>query len=124
MQEIIEKEGFNFELLKPKVITVSVNAFMCFGYTIYIQPKLPAAIIGNEQTAATIKVAIQTGASIAITSAVTFGGTVYDLAYDKLLNKDENKPINEDAPTPDKEAAKEMTIDTHEDNSQRDPGEL
>ena len=90
MNEIIEKEGFNFELLKPKAITISVNAFMCFGYGIYIHPKLPKSMIGNEKTAASIKVVIQTVASIVITSTFTFGGKLYDLAYDTLFNKHED----------------------------------
>ncbi len=121
MNEIIEKEGFNFELLKPKAITVSVNAFMCFGYGIYIHPKLPASMIGNEKTAASIKVGIQTVASIVITSTFTFGGKLYDLAYDTLFNK--NEDADKDTSTT-KEHSTEKIAEEIKHEDQHDHGEL
>jgi len=90
IQEIIEKEGFDFDQLKPKIITITVNGFMYFGYSKWLHPKLPSSIIGDEKASATFKLVVHTSASIAVTSVLAFGGKIYDVAHDMLFEKSDN----------------------------------
>ena len=90
IQEIIEKEGFDFNKLKPKVITISVNAFMYFGYSKWLHPKLPISIIGDEKVSASLKLVMHTGASIAVTSILTFGDKLYGVAHDMIFEKSDS----------------------------------
>lgn len=87
IQEIIEKEGFDYNLLKPKIITISVNAIMYFGYNKYMCPKLPSSIVENDKVSATFKLVVNTGASIAVTSIFAFGDKLYNLVHDALFGE-------------------------------------
>jgi hypothetical protein len=101
IQEIIEKKGFDYNLLKPQIITISVNVVMYFGYNKYMYPKLPSSIVGNDKASATFKLVVNTVASIAVTSVLTFGDKLYNLAYNELFGqassadkKDAEKSLN------------------------------
>lgn len=90
IQEIIEKEGFDFDQLRPKIITIAVNGFMYFGYSKLLHPKLPNSIIGDEKASATFKLVVHTSASIVVTSILAFGDKIYDVAHDMLFEKSDS----------------------------------
>ena len=101
IQEIIGKEGFDYNLLKPQIVTISVNAVMYFGYNKYMCPKLPSSIVGNDKVSATFKLIVNTVASITVTSVLTFGDKLYNLTYNELFGqvsrtdkKDAEKSLN------------------------------
>ncbi|MFK7761505.1 MAG: hypothetical protein AB8B46_05345 [Candidatus Midichloriaceae bacterium] len=90
IQEIIENEGFDFEQLRPKIITIAVNAFMYFGYSKWLHPKLPGSIVGDDKASATLKVVVQAGASIAVTSILAFGDKLYNVTHDMLFERSDS----------------------------------
>jgi hypothetical protein len=74
---------------------------MYFGYNKYMCPKLPSSIVGNDKVSATFKLIVNTVASITVTSVLTFGDKLYNLAYNELFGqassadkKDAEKSLN------------------------------